>query len=234
MIRKSISVAACLLLAIVIAGCQKKSSPTPQVANPAKAALTFPAQDAVCTTGTIISATQSSVTFTWQTAANTSSYELNLKNLLTGTSTTQTTTSNQLAVKLSRNTPYSWYIVSKSEKTSSTAQSDTWKFYNSGLGTVSHSPFPAELVSPGFGLDVASGDGTIKLQWKGSDVDGDITGYDLYFGTTVTPALYMANVKDMFMNGISVKSGTTYYWNVITTDSQGNTSNSGLFQFKIK
>lgn len=222
------------MLVMVIAGCGGKKNPTPQIANPAKAALTFPAQDAVCTTGTIISATQSSVTFTWQAAANTDSYELNLKNLLTGTSSTQTTTSSQLAVKLLRNTPYSWYIVSKSGKTSATAQSDTWKFYNSGPGTISHAPFPAELVAPGFALEVAASNGTISLQWKGSDVDNDITAYDLYFGTTTTPAIYKAGITDMIMNGISVKSGTTYYWKVITKDALGNTSDSGLFQFSVK
>jgi hypothetical protein len=36
----------------------------------------------------------------------------------------------------------------------------------------------------------------------------------------------------MFLNGVAVSSGVTYYWKIVTKDIQGNISDSGIFQFK--
>jgi hypothetical protein len=216
---------------IIIAGCGK-NHPT-GAPDPQPATLTFPAQNAACTTGTVISASQSTITFTWNSAGNADSYEVDIKNLLTATTTTLTATTNQLTVNLLRNTPYSWYVVSKSNSVSTTAKSDVWKFYNAGLGTVSHPPFPADALTPTFAQSVTATGGTIKLSWTGSDPDNDIAGYDVYFGTTATPALSKSNITDMFLNSVAVTSGVTYYWKVVTKDNQGNSSDSGVFQFKV-
>jgi len=212
----------------------KKNNPPPDV-TPAVALLSSPAQNEVCTTGTVISATQSSVTFTWEAAANASSYDLTLKNLLTAATETHNTSQTQLTLTLARNTPYSWFIVSKSTQTSATAQSDTWKFYNSGPGIITYAPFPAQIVAPTFGQIVTAASGTVNLSWKGSSVTpGDIINYDVYFGTTNSPALLAGAVTASFDNNVAVTSGTTYYWKVITRDMQGNTSDSGLSQFTVK
>ena len=218
----------------ILAGCGgKKNNPAPVLA-PVAAILTAPAQNAVCTTGTIISDTQSSITFTWNPAANASSYQLVLKNLLTSITTTQNTDQTQITVTLLRNTPYSWYIVSESAKTTETAQSDAWKFYNSGPGVVTYAPYPAEITSPTFGQAVTAVSGTVNLTWQGSAVDNStIVNYDVYFGTTTTPAILKSTITDSFVNNVTVTSGTTYYWRVITRDVNGNTSDSGLFQFSV-
>jgi hypothetical protein len=221
-----------IALILVLQGC-KKNNPSPAV-SPAKAVLAAPSQNAVCTTGTIISATQSSIVFTWDASANTTSYDLVLKNLLTSATTTQNTTANQLTVTLARNTPYSWYIVSKSTKTATTAQSDTWKFYNAGPGVITYAPFPAEIISPTFGQSVTASSGTINLTWKGSSVNpGTITSYDVYFGPTNNPPMVNNAITDSFVNGVAVTSKTTYYWKVITWDMDGNSSDSGLYQFTV-
>jgi hypothetical protein len=204
------------------------------VPSPSKVLLTAPAQNAVCVTGTSVSNGQSSVSFTWGASANTDSYTVVLKNLLTSASTTQNTTSTQLTITLDQNTPYSWYVVSKSSQTSATAQSDTWKFYNSGPGIVTYPPYPAEITSPTFGQLVTAASGTISLTWTGSSVTaGTILNYDVYFGTTSTPAIFKGAITDSFVNSMSVVSGTTYYWKVITRDKAGNTSDSGLYQFIV-
>jgi hypothetical protein len=104
---------------------------------------------------------------------------------------------------------------------------------NNRLVTVSHSPFPADAVAPGFGQNISATGSTVNLSWTGSDVDGDIVGYDVYLGTTTTPTLLKSNSTDQFLNNITVTSNTGYYWKVITKDSQGNTSDSGLFQFFV-
>ena len=217
---------------ILLLGCGKGSNPTPQPVTPGQVSLTFPLQNSACTTGTVLSNTQSSITFTWNVSTNTDSYEVDIKNLLTSTVITQTATTNQLTVTLSRNTPYSWYVISKTAKSANISQSATWKFYNSGLGVTSHPPFPADVVAPLFGQSLAATT-TTNLSWTGSDADSDIVGYDVYFGTSTTPPLLKSNVTDMFLNGVTVASGNTYYWKITTKDSQGNTSDSDVFQFKV-
>jgi len=223
----------CLIFIIVLlAGCTSDVF-TPQPLLPVKAALTFPAKDAICTTGTVLSATQSNITFTWNTAANTTSYDFTLKNLITAAIITQTTTNTQLTVNLLRNTPYSWYVTSKSTKTNETAQSEVWKFYNSGPATVSYPPFPADIISPVMGQNINATNGKINLTWAGNDVDNDITSYEVYFGDTTIPPLLQANLTTPVLNNVNVVPGKTYYWKIVTKDAAGNMSTSSLSQFSI-
>lgn len=216
---------------IALAACGKKPSPVPATPSPDKAVLSLPAQNAACTTGTVISATQSAITFSWGTAANTDSYLIGVKNLLTQTIHYKKATATQLTDTLLRNTPYSWFVVSKSKAVTDTAKSDVWKFYNAGPGTVAYAPFPADITSPTLNQNVT---GTaVNLVWMGSSMDNDIVGYDVYFGTNATPPLLQSNVTNMFLNGVAVASGTTYYWKIITRDLIGNISDSGVFSFKV-
>jgi hypothetical protein len=209
----------------------KRNNPVP-IPPPAKVALSTPIQNAVCTTGTIVSDTQSNITFTWTAAGNTDDYELVIKNLLTSDSTMQATANTQEMVSLSRNTPFSWYILSKSNQTSTVTKSDIWKFYNSGPGTVTYAPFPAEITAPTFAQAVTAS--TVNLNWTGSVISPDvIVNYDVYFGNTKAPALLKSAVTNNFVNGVSVSANNTYYWKVITRDSNGDTSDSGLYQFSV-
>ena len=223
----------CFFLAIItllLAACGKDKPADP----PLSAILINPTQNQVCTTGKVLSNTQSSISFSWQAAANANKYEVDVKNLLTGAVIKENSTGTNIAITLSRNTPYSWYVVSQSLKTTVTAQSDTWKFYNAGLGIITYAPFPADIQSPAFGQQVTAVDGLVNLTWDDNDVDNDITGYDIYFGTTPTPGILKSGDTDMYLNGVKVAPGNTYYWKVVATDSQGNTSDSGLYQFSVK
>jgi hypothetical protein len=223
-----------VFILLMLASCSKTPAPV-AVPSPVATTLVSPAQTSVCTTGIVISATQSAVQFNWNASANTDTYNLVIKNLLTSTYTVQNTASTQYTAILSRNTPYSWFVSSKSSKTTDTAKSDVWKFYNSGPAVISYAPFPADLKTPTFGQVVSTTTGTVNLTWVGSSVSaGTIVNYDVYFGTTLTPALYKATVTDQFLNSVPVASGSTYYWKVITRDNAGNTSDSGVFLFSVK
>ena len=201
---------------------------------PSQATLVLPAQSSVCTTGSVVSDSTSIITFSWDASANTTSYQLNIENLLTNAAVTQTSSQTQVTVTLSRNTPYSWYIISSSTKTATTAQSSTWKFYNAGAGVVSYAPFPADIVSPTFGQTVTPTGGVVALTWTGSDVlANSIANYDVYFGTSKTPALLKSQITTTTINNVSVTANTTYYWEVVTRDDLGNTSNSGVYQFTV-
>jgi hypothetical protein len=221
-----------IVAVVILAGCGSSKKNDPQPTPPAQAILNSPAQNSLCVTGTVISDTQSSVSFNWNASANTDNYDVVIKNLLTSASITQNTTQTTLVVTLNSNTPYSWYVISKSTKINTTAQSDTWKFYNSGPGIVTYAPFPANITAPTMG-QIISGT-TVNLTWTGSSVtSGTIANYDIYFGTTTTPPLFKSAITDSFVNAVSIGAKTVYYWKVITRDSSGNTSDSGLYQFSV-
>ena len=219
-----------------LAGCHPHSSPTPPppppTSVPTKAVLSAPAQNEACTSGTVVSSTQSTIDFKWTASQNTESYELHLKDLESKTESTQSSTTNQLSLAVTRGKPYSWYVVSKSTKTTQTAQSDTWKFYCSAPGVVNYAPFPAELTAPANEASVTPTAGKITLTWTGSDADNDIKEYDVYLGTTTILNLIKAGVSTTSFDA-AVTSGTTYYWKVVTRDNKGNTSDSGVSQFKV-
>jgi hypothetical protein len=221
------------LIILAVSGCRKKKK-TPDSTIPGKPELILPVQNSICLSGTVISPTESQVLFTWKATVNTDSYDLVLKNLLTYTSTTVTTSDTKVMATILRNTPYEWYISARQNISTTTTQSDNWKFYNSGTGVVSYAPFPAEIESPTFGQIVTAVNGKINLSWFGSSVDNNITGYNVCLGTTTNPPAIKNGVTDSFLKDVSVTANTTYYWRVITVDANGNYTDSGLYQFKVQ
>ena len=221
----------CLWLLFGLIACQK-DSPPPPVNEPGKAVLIFPEQNSVCLEGKAISAEESTVEFRWNAAEHTDTYELTVKNLITGEEQTGGTPELHLEMVLRRNAPYSWFVTSRSRQTGVTAKSDVFRFYNAGPGIVWYAPFPAEVVAPAMGQSLAAGQ--VSLDWNGSDADGDLAGYDVYLGTTTMPDLLSGNLTESRLDGVAVTAGTVYYWRVISRDSKGNTSDSGLFQFSVR
>jgi len=217
------------------ASCKKSKGPKPDPKPepaPAKAVLVSPANNEACLNGTPVSASESAVEFKWNAAANALGYDLVIKNLVDNKTKTYASAEASHKVTLEKNTPYSWYVVSKSSQSSSSAQSDTWKFYNAGDGKLSYAPFPAEALSPLMGERLPTETLEVTLKWKSSDVDNDISAYSVYFGKNLTPALLNDKVSAAEIKA-SVQSKSVYYWKVITKDAAGNTSESQLFQFYI-
>lgn len=219
-----------LITILAIVSCGKKE-PTPP---PGIATLSAPLKDQPCLTGTVLSATESSVSFSWNSSQNTDKYDLTITNLLTKAATTQTVSATNATAKLLRNTPYSWYISSKSNKSSVVSKSDTWKFYNAGAGIVTYAPFPAEITAPAFGAIMSSGTIKVNLTWKGSSVSSNIVAYDVYFGPSNNPTLFRNHITDSFLNDVTVGANTTYYWRVVTIDANGNISDSGTYNFFVQ
>ncbi len=207
------------------------SGPT-EVDPPSSAVLAFPEQNSECTTGSNLTSTESTITFDWNDSNNTDSYELFVKNLDNQTTERFTSNISERSVTILRSTPYSWYVVSKNSGTE-TSQSATWKFYNAGEATSSYAPFPADLVSPALSETLSASITSISLEWKGEDVDNDIKEYDLFFGTTTNLNTKETTTTNM-NHTVTVSSGNTYYWKIITKDNQNNTSESQIFQFSIE
>lgn len=196
--------------------------------------LLAPATNEACAAGTVLSDSITRIKFSWTTVTEADSYDITLKNLLTGTSLTQGASSNSIEVALKRNTPYSWFVTSKSTKTTKTTDSETWKFYTTGPVQIFYTPFPAEAISPTIGQQI-TGD-KVSLRWKGTDVDNDISGYDVYFGTDANPPILQTKLAATTTSiaDVSVVVGSKYFWRVVTKDAKGNSSSSEIFQFTVK
>ncbi|BAU52556.1 hypothetical protein [Mucilaginibacter gotjawali] len=236
------------LLVAVLASCSKKSAPPPQpppdtvtVKPPGKAVQLTPANNEPCTVGTNVTGTQSKVTFTWTAATATDTYEVHIKNLVTNNITVLLTPNLTLDATLALATPYSWYLVSTSKKSTQTAQSDTWKFYNSGPGITFYPPYPAEAVYPLVGqtlsFPVGAGGGSLTIKWQASAGSSPIKNYTLRY----TNLLYNINTTNASIvttttnsATVSVSAGNTYYWEVVTTDTAGNTSASQVYNFYVE
>lgn len=200
--------------------------------NPAQAALIAPINNSECLTGAPVSATQSSVTFEWNASENTDSYFLYVKNLATGTTSQfNAGTSVTHQVTLQKGTPYSWYVSSRKEGRTSAA-SPTWKFYNAAESVTNYAPFPAEVVHPQMSSTFAGA--TVDLQWTADDLENDIENFKVYFGTAQNPTTLFSTTTQPQVQNVAVASGNNYYWKVVTTDTQGNSSTSQTFQFRVQ
>jgi hypothetical protein len=218
-----------ILFLFILSGCGKKSD-TRQILE--KSLLLFPAENSVCLTGTSVSDQKTLVDFSWTKANNAVSYELTIKNLSTNNFLIKATSINNLKVELSKSSPYSWYVTCKSDKIVETAQSTTWKFYTSGQGSLNYSPFPADKVFPDMNQIIDKP--TLDLEWKGSSIDKNIIGYDIFFSKDPNPLLLRANVKEEKIIGVSVLPKSQYYWKIITKDANGNSSESNIFKFSTQ
>lgn len=219
-----------LIMGILIFGCKKKDPPNP----PGSAHLAFPEMNSECTTGQSVNATTSSVAFRWLAANNTETYELRVTNLNTGITQTISTSVLTASLPLEKGAPFSWLVRSRNSEVSQTVSSEIWRFYNAGFQT-SYAPFPAEIIAPKLAASVFKDiNNEVTLEWSGADIEDDITGYELYFSVETPPNTLIASpLADETEQKVSVSANTVYYWKVITKDSKGNTSDSGIFDFKV-
>jgi len=224
-----------IFLGLLLCGCGSDSPGIndPETNNiPSIVNLIFPYENSLCNEGTNVTPTESTVLFEWMASNHTDNYSLVLKNISTGNTTTYQTSDTELSITIARATQYQWYIISNSNGTQETAESAKWIFYNAGEGVQSYAPFPAEIISPGMAETIDPSAAEVTLDWNGSDVDDDIVSFDVYFGTSTTPEIYASDQVESILINVPLIADTIYYWKVITKDSHGNTSDSGLYQFK--
>jgi len=135
---------------------------------------------------------------------------------------------------LERGVPYEWFVVSKSETNTTTKSSEVFRFFNQGIGVENYSPFPAEAVSPRRGANLGSTTTKVNLAWIGSDVEDNIESYDVFYGTDKSNLSAIANkITSQSIVDVPVVSGTVYFWQVVTRDDLGSTSESEFFEFKV-
>ncbi len=220
------------LLITLLSACEKAPVTPEKINDPLATTLLTPLKNEPCTTGTVISDTESTVTFTWKKSDFTDSYDVVIKNLESNAISTHNVAVPTAKINLPRNTPYSWHVVSKSAKSKETAKSEVWKFYNPGPSSLTYAPYPAEILSPLMNAIIPL-TGKVSLSWSGSDADNDIKSYDVYFGINTTPPLLSANVLTGALNDLAVTTKKTYYWRVVTKDAKGNSSSTEVYQFSV-
>lgn len=217
-----------LVALVVLVGCKKKHNDGPPLG---KATLLSPEQNELCSSGRIISTTESELIFSWSSAENAAGYILIIKNQHDRDSLVFESALTEIKVVLKRSMPYSWKIVSLSANKKKEQHSEWRQFYNSGPGVVKYVPFPAEAVYPTDGSKVVPVSGRVSLTWKGIDVDKDILGYDIYMGTGLPLTLIKQEHLTETLSDVKVLSNSVYFWRVITRDAAGNSSQSSLFKF---
>lgn len=215
-------------------GDDSPTPPTPKqvVPDPKATTLIFPGDNTECNEGVVIDALKSRVTFQWNASEDTDNYEVNIRNINTNQTSTTTVSTEESAITLDRGAPYEWFIISKATGTNVTASSAKFKFYNQGPGIENYAPFPAEVVSPTRGAEVSNSSGTVTLEWKGTDIDNDIAAYEVFFGTNETPTESQGITSETSFD-VTVTVGTIYYWSIVISDTQGNSSQSDIFEFKV-
>ena len=104
-----------------------------------------------------------------------------------------------------------------------------------GDAVINYAPFPAELITPRSGANVTPDiNSLVTLNWICSDVDGDLTRFEVYLDKTNASTLkttldFVAKETSL---EVEVNNNTTYYWKIIALDANGNQSNSGVYAFR--
>lgn len=219
-----------IIIGVVCLGCGKDSPKPPEAAL-----LSFPLQNSECTTGISLNSTTSQVEFTWQAGRFATTYDLRVTNLATTIPVTLNNIQGLSAnVPLLKGVAYSWEVIARNTETEESATSAQWMFYNAGTQKF-YAPFPAQIVAPVSGGTVIRDiNNEISVSWTGADVDNDIQGYEVYLDV-VSPPVELIASPSVSLNSIkaSVAADEIYYWKVITKDREGNSSDSGIFSFRV-
>ena len=224
---------ASLALLTACGGGDGGEDPQPQQVPPPQAAtLIFPENNTTCFEGEVISPSINRATFRWNESEHTDTYELHVRNLNTNTESSQNPSINEATLTLPRGTAFQWFVISRSLSNNQTATSATWRFYNEGPGITNYAPFPAEAVYPQRGafINVA---GSLTLEWAGADADGDISAYEVFFGTAPEADTAAGTTSETTLT-VNVSAGQTYYWKVLTRDTAGNSSESEVFEIRVQ
>ena len=214
-----------LFASILIFSC-KESIPEPE-----QVTLINPENNNTCLFSNS-NANSGDVEFSWTEAKHTDNYDLIIENQLTNLKNSRKINQTFARVTLERGAPYSWYVVSKSESTENIALSETRNFYFEGPSQLTHTPFPAKLISPLNESIINSAD-IVAFQWEGYDLDGDIDNYDLIIENTSNgqEIKYEKIINQNFE--VELQIGNIYSWKITTRDKENNLSSSVNSSFEL-
>jgi len=209
-----------VVLAIIISSCGGKDDPPappqPEVKELGAFNLVFPDNNLICTEGEDTGNDEVSINFMWSASANATSYDLEITNQDSGGEINESSSTTEKTVVIPKGTQFTWTITAKLGD--AVKSSDPWSFYSEGIAQESYAPFPATITV------TDNGNASVEIAWEGSDLDDDISSYEIYFGTTEQPDLVHSATSDNESLSQSITYGTDYYLEVVTIDSLGNKS----------
>lgn len=219
-----------LLIIFILFQCSKD-----QILDPDAVILIFPTNHNNCSSSIIIDESRSQVDFSWSEALNTDQYEIVIKNQSNKLQTKKISLKNNTSIILERGFNYSWWVISKSNKSSITAKSLTWQFYLEGPSILEHLPFSAVLLDPKNEEEInLNNENKYILKWSGNDLDDDIDFYSLYLGNSMGEMEILENnIKNQEIE-LELSKQKTYYWKILTIDLKGNNSSSQIYSFQTK
>ncbi len=215
---------------LTLASCSKDD--TPKV--PGAVGLVFPENNSECIAGISLSQTTSEVEFVWEATPNASRYDLSVTRIGSGTFENVTTSNTRASLVLDKGAAYSWQVTARNASGEQGPAGSSWQFYNAGSETT-YPPFPAVIKSPGSGESVTPDkSGQVVLLWSGADADNDLTGFEVYFGTSASSLTKQVTLTSgQTEYAVAVVSGTIYFWEILSLDAEGNTSRSGVYSFRV-
>ena len=212
-----------ILAGILVASCGGKDNDTttpPIEKELGSFNLIFPDNNLICTEGEDNGTDGVNIEFQWSASSNATSYDLEITNQENNSTDSRTVNANSLEVGLPKGTQFSWKVTAILEDKS--LASDTWNFYSEGTSTENFAPFPAEITVS------ENNDGTVTVSWIGEDLDNDIVNYDVYIGVFGNLELILENTTNLNTN-YSITAGEQYHVQVISKDSNDNTSTSQTY-----
>ena len=121
-------------------------------------------------------------------------------------------------------TTYYWQIIAWDEFTSTSGP--VWSFTT---GENQPPNEPSDPDPPDGATDVSI---YKKLIWVGGDPDeNDEVTYDVYFGTSTPPPLVAEDLTKESYDPGTMALGTTYYWQIVSEDIQGLTTDGPIWSF---
>ena len=197
--------------------------------------LISPTNQDNCSSSIIIDESKSQVDFSWSQSLNTDQYEIVVENQSNNLQLKKISLENNSSIILDRGVNYSWWVISRSNKSSITAKSLIWQFYLEGPSIIEHIPFSAVLLSPQNEEEInLNNQNEYIFKWSGSDLDDDIDFYDIYIGNSIDEMeIIENNIKSQEVE-LELQKQKTYYWKILSVDSKGNTSSSQIYSFYTK
>lgn len=201
---------------------------------PTSAKLLSPENNIACYESSRIDSKTADVTFSWSASTNTDSYEIKVTNLNTNAVLNKTVNSDKTTMTLSRGQYYAWTIVSKSNASRETAQSEVWRFYLPSDGQSNAAPFPASILRPKPGTSFDKGQTQITLEWEGKDPDGQSLTYEIFLDSKLDAVVNRSvnSIKPTGTTHTLSLSPNTYYWAIKTSDGSAS-SFTIVYSFKV-
>ena len=119
-----------------------------KILEPDSVFLISPNNQDNCSSSTILDESKSQVDFNWTEGLNADQYEIIVENQSNNLQIKKTSLENNISIILERGINYSWWVISRSNKSSITATSLIWQFYLEGPSILEHIPFSAVLLDP--------------------------------------------------------------------------------------